>query len=351
MFWVQVWVTVRYGDRVDRQASLFVVIALLTLIGALSYEGLLGAALATCSWFWLRQRPLSLSAILRNMKTFYAGWAPFVGTAVYVAGYYAFRPEYVVKQPGAFNSRSLLSVYYHTTSALSVFGVWRSPVMRSLGFDSWGVGATALAIVLAVLLSALAIYGLRRIPVRESEPSIPFRVGLMMGFMLLGNSLIYAIGGGFSPESRKLYPICYLMALAAGFLLVQLSLDRLVRPAIVLLAVACCVPTAWLLTGVWRFEAARNHSLARTIAENDIHSPIEIQSDTDPYKAWPYLFNSYGFRMHDIWLVDYTLAFMFPAHGGDLKHAAGEDPTVLRYERNKGWSIDGVAGGPSEPSP
>jgi len=119
------------------------------------------------------------------------------------------------------------------------------------------------------------------------------------------------------------------------------------RPAIVLLVACCCVPTCWLLAGVWRFEAARSHSLARMIAENDVHSSIEVQSDTDPYKAWPYLFNSYGFRLHDPWLVNYALGSMFPAHGADLSDDTPGKPIVLRYERRSGWSIASESANPS----
>jgi len=339
VLWVQLWLMVRYADRLDKQAGLFLAIALLTLAGALAHEGLLGTALATCAWSWLRRKPTSLSAILSDMKTYYVGWAPFVGAAVYVAGYYAFRPDFVVKAPGIFNPRSLLSVYYHTTSALAVFGAWGSPLMRDLGFDSWTMGATALAVALAVVLAALTAYGLSRIPARDEEPPNLFRAGATISCLLLGTSLIYAIGGGFSPESRKLYPVCYVMALAAGFVLVRMSLHRVVRPAVVALVVACCVPTAWLLTGVWCFEATRHHELARVLAENDIHSPIELRSDTDPHEAWPYLTKSYGFRLYDPWLLDYTLGSLFPSHGADLREDAPGNPTVLRYERRRGWSV------------
>jgi len=83
------------------------------------------------------------------------------------------------------------------------------------------------------------------------------------------------------------------------------------------------------------------------VAKNDIHSPIEIQSDTDPYKAWPYLIKSYGFRLHDPWLVNYTLGSLFPSHGADLRDDAPGKPTVLRYEKNFGWSVVSEQAGPA----
>jgi hypothetical protein len=346
-FWTQLWVSTHHGDHSDKQASLFVLIALLTLIGALSNECLLGASLASCAWFWIRERPSSLDVVLGNMKTYYAGWAPFAGAAVYVAAYYAFQPGYVAKQPGLFNPRSLLSAYYHPTAAFAVFGSWTSPVMRDLGFDLWGAGAIALEIVLAALLLVLTWYGACRLPAPGAGPANLFRVGVTIGCLLFGTSLIYAIGGGFSPESRKLYPICFVMALAAAFVLTRFSVAWPARPAAVLLVAACCVPTCWLLAGVWHFEAARSHSLARMVAKNDIHSPIEIQSDTDPYKAWPYLIKSYGLRLHDPWLVNYTLGSLFPSHGADLRDDAPGKPTVLRYEKNFGWSVVSEQAGPA----
>ena len=83
------------------------------------------------------------------------------------------------------------------------------------------------------------------------------------------------------------------------------------------------------------------------VAKNDIHSPIEIQSDTDPYKAWPYLIKSYGLRLHDPWLVNYTLGSLFPSHGADLRDDAPGKPTVLRYEKNFGWSVVSEQAGPA----
>ena len=339
LFWAQVWVVVSYGTRVDRQNSVFVVVALLTLLGTLSNECLLGASLMTSVWFWLPERTFSLRGLWRNMVTYYAGWAPLAGAALYVAAYYGFRPEFAVKQPGIFNPRSLLSAYYHATSALRLFGVWTSPLLRDLGFESWSARATILAIALAALLVLLLRHGVRRFPVRDRGLANPLRVGATIGCLLFGTSLIYAIGGAFSPESRKLYPICYVMALAAGFFLVRFAGNWLARPTVFLLVVACCIPTVWLLTGVWRFEAGRGQALARTLAENDVHSPFEIRSDTEPYKEWPYLITSYGFRMHDLWVLNYTLAFTFPEHGADLRQDATGTPTVVRYERNRGWSV------------
>ena len=339
ILWVQVWVIVSHGDVVEKQFSTFVVLGLLTMLGALSNECLLGAALGTCAWVWLRGPSLSFRGLGRDMKTYYAGWGPIAGATAYVTAYYAFQPGFVLKEPGIFNPRSLLSAYYHTTTALAVFRAWASPLIRDLGFDSWSLGETAPAVALVVALAALVVYGLPRIPAKSGGTPDFFRVGATIVCLLLGASLIYAIGGGFSPESRKLYPICYVMALAAGFVLVHVSAHRIVRAAMVALVVTCSIPTVWLLTGLWQFEAARCRALAQTIAENEIRSAIEIDTTSDPYEEWPYLVRSYGFRLHDPWALNYTLGYVFPNYGGAIPEEAVEQPAILRYDRSDGWFV------------
>ncbi len=337
-FWVQLYVTIRYCDQRALQKPLFPIVAGLTLIGALSNECLLGASLATGSWLWLRNKPFALSNLLGNMRTYYAGWAPFLGAAVYVAGYYAFRADYVMKTPGAFNPRSLLSAYYHTLSAAAVFGAWTSPLLRDLGFEAWDRAMAIRLAALVLVLAALIAYGAKRIRFPETEPRDLARAASTTVCLLLGASFIYAVGGGFSPESRKLYPISYLIALAAGLLWVA-SPRRCSLRIPVALALMCFVPTCWLMAGIWRFEATRAAALAGVLVENGLYESIAIQSDTDPYEAWPYLAKSFGFRFDEGWVLDHPLNRARPDYPGGLKILPDAD-ALLTYRRGQGWTYE-----------
>jgi hypothetical protein len=338
IFWIQLYVTIRYGDRLELRKPLFLFSAGLTLVGALSNECMLAASLTTSSWLWLREKPYSFRSIISNMRTYYVGWAPYVGGGLYVLGYYAFLPGYVMKSPGVFNPRSLLSAYYHAVSATGVFGAWASPLLRDLGFESWNPGTSSTMAVLLLVLLLLSVYGAKYVRISDSEPRQSLRVVFTTGVLLFGASFIYAVGGGFSPESRKLYPICYLIALAIGLVLVFVRRRRLWL-VISIIVLVCCVPTCWLLTGVWQFEAARSSALARTLVKHRLYDSIQIRSDTDPYKAWPYLVKSYGFRMDEGWVLDHPLNGSNPAHRGGLK-ILPEARAVLSYRRGKGWSYE-----------
>jgi hypothetical protein len=267
--------------------------------------------------------------------------APPAGSLVWAVLYHAFKGPSPTKTITRIHLISILSVYFRQYSLLDVFGPWFSPVTRSLVFFSWSW------ITAAVVLCGAAVFlaGLYRLSndagARDSTTpaNLPLLVAIVA--LLAGGSLIYVLGGGFSWDSRKKYPLVPLMLLLvcwlwrAGFTKVRLTSSGYLAAATTMCVVAAM--TTWMVVGIWKYESRRYNDLGEFIAAQKIQGNIDVQWDPDLYRAWPNLERSLGWRFDNTLWLNYAAEYR---GGGEIDVAPSGTETVILYDpRTDRWIL------------
>ena len=329
---------------------LFGLSALLALLSVLGHECLF-FAVAFSGLFALIEpvEPLS-SSRKKDLRSH--GWlvlAPGIGCAVWVVLFYTFPGPSVPKHIEAIHPMSLVSVYARQYSLLDVFVPWFSPVTRHLLFASWNLPLAAGM----GLCAALFFLGLCRVSGWEEE-NVDFRRGqwrslIAIVALLLGGSLIYVMGGGFSLDSRKKYSLIVLMLLLAGWICRAVVRRRLSAgaffTAVSLLSVGAAM-TAWLLVDIWKYESRRYNDLADFIVEHHLSGPVHIIENPDLAMAWPQECRSLAYRFDSAETLKPALTFRGGAPIVDDNNDDDGAP-VIEYDPQTGkWAL-----GPLPPSP
>ncbi len=220
-----------------------------TLLGNLMHEQLLIAYLAMPVALTIWRPPSSWSSGFA-LRAAWWRFMPWVGSALYLAGYFATVHATTTKQP-ALNLRAALSPLWHQSSNLMAFDVWTHPPwVRSFGRELLSPGGMVITLMLIAGAGAMAVL---RHPVKprsaEGAGTRPRRAAAGWAVLIMGAAAIYALAGGYSLDSRKRYVFVALALMGAAHLL-SLSGLRASRSIRIAAASLCIVAgsTAGALT-------------------------------------------------------------------------------------------------------
>ena len=108
--------------------------------------------------------------------------------------------------------------------------------------------------------------------------------------LLIGASLVYAVGGGYSLDTRKKYPLIPLLLLLFGWIWRNFaeSKFKISWKSLPLLSILCAVgiSTTWLNIGVWRYAIIRHNTLVDFLVAHHIEGGIRVEWDPDLDNAW-----------------------------------------------------------------
>ncbi len=311
---------------------LFVTSSALAFFTALSNECLFFASILS-GLFALIEAPTGTGRVRKLLggKGFLT-LAPLTGCVVWLALYYTFLGKDIPKHITQLHPQSILSVYYRQYSLLDVFIPWLSSVTRHFMFAGWST-ITVAAVAMCVILF---LSGLGRLSVR-AESTFGFREAssyklLAILALLLGGSLIHAVAGGFSLDSRKKYPLIPLLLLLGCWMWRSVFKKRQVpAPAFLAFGAVMCIAaamTTWLVVGIWKYETARYNALAEFIAKNDVHGDIRVIWNPDLKRAWPQMCRTLGYGFDEAWVLNLAVEYQ---GGNPISVAASDKATVIEY--------------------
>jgi hypothetical protein len=320
---------------------LFVISSALALLTALGHEAFFFQTIFS-GLFALIEPRISTVRVRRPLteKGFLA-LAPLLGCAIWVALYYAFLGRDIPKQITNMHLLSILSVYYRQYSLLDVFVPWLSSVTRHFVFFGW----STITIAAVTISFVLFLSGLVRLSM-YAENATGFRQAtsyklLAIIVLLLGASSIYALGGGFSLDSRKKYPLIPLLLLLGCWIFRNMLRKRQVAaPAFLASSVAMgtvAAMTTWLVVGIWKYETTRFNALAEFIAKQKLHGDVGVRWNPDLYRAWPEMERSLNFRFDDAWVLNGAVEYQ---GGKAIGVTASDNATVIEYDpQNAKWQF------------
>jgi hypothetical protein len=344
LFWANLIVLLSYSRREREQQKLaFALSFLLTALCSLGSDYLIFSSMVSGIIVWLPEGKLSWSAIKRRMISHYSGWAPLLASLSYIVVWKLVSENAVrdYKAP-SLNLRSILSTYYYQYTNAWIFQPWFNPVTRRLIFFSWGWPQIVAAAFLLLALFTLLIIVFSKTALNEAnvwrskENILPYII-----LLLLGASLVYAMSGGFSLDSRKKYSLIPLILLLLGWAWRKLTLvparASIRNVALLSLLIAAGVSTTWLGIGAWRYEVLRHAALVDYLKAHAISGEIQLESQPDLYAAWPKLQLLIGFRMDDTWVLNNALGYQ-GAEPVQVSHSSESarlrfDPDRFRWEQ------------------
>jgi len=223
--------------------------------------------------------------------------APVAGCFIWWSLYKVF-PGRMPTEHIKLNPRTLLSGVYYQYTNLWIFEPWKSQSTRSLLFFDWSWWQFGIGIV---LVCAVAFAIRKAITPSRHEPRPGNTDNRMLVFLLLlvvATVAIYAIGGGFSLDSRKKYPIVPVALMFAGYCIDRFSkkghphphLRTIILPTLVLVGIA----TTWLQIGLWRYEAVRLDRLVNFLSTQPDPALVQVQWDSRIQAAWPHADQYWG---------------------------------------------------------
>lgn len=345
LFWANLIVLLNYARKEREQQKLaFALSFLLTALCSLGSDYLIFSSMVSGVIVWMPEGKLSWSAIKRRMLSHYSGWAPLLASLSYIV-VWKLVSENAVKDYKApsLNLRSILSTYYYQYTNAWIFQPWFNPATRRLIFFSWGWPQIVAAVLLLLALTALLIIVFSKSTLNEAtiwrsrENILPCII-----LLLLGGSLVYAMSGGFSLDSRKKYSLIPLILLLLGWCWRKLTVvparASFRSAALLSLLIIAGVSTTWLGIGTWRYEVARHAALVDYLKAQRISGEIQLESHPDLYAAWPKLQLLIGFRMDDTWVLNNALGYQ----GAELVQVSRSTAaTRLRFDPDRfRWEQD-----------
>ncbi|MGA3170673.1 MAG: hypothetical protein ABSE62_06635 [Chthoniobacteraceae bacterium] len=213
--------------------------------------------------------------------------APALGCCLWAALYKLY-PGQIPAEHIKLHLRTLLSGIFYQYTNLEVFEPWRSGGTRALLFFDWSSWQFAAG---AILFCALLLLWPRRSALASGtdspRPSWDNRMLLFLLALVVASVAIYAIGGGFSLDSRKKYPIVPIVLLFLGYG-AERFFPRLRIPDTAILAVVLCgIATTWLQIGLWRYETRRLDLLVDFLRAQPAPASVHINWDSRIQAAWP----------------------------------------------------------------
>lgn len=319
---------------------LFCLSSLLALLTALSNECLFFVTIFSGCFVWINapKGSLCIARLVRGRGLL--TWAPLVGCIVWLALYYGFPGSDIQKQITVMHPASVLSVWFRQYSLLDIFVPWVNPVCRHFLFAGWN-WATGTAVVAC---GVLFLVGLGCLP-KATEPNsginatAPYTLAAILA-LLFGASLIFAVGGGFSLDSRKKYPLVLLLLLFGCWTYRVLFKGRRVSTSSFLacatIGFGIAAMTTWLIVGIWKHETICYNSLADFITDHKIHGNIEVRWHPDLWQAWPQMSRTLGHRFDDTWVINLAVA----SRGGNRITNSSNNSTVVEYDvKTSSWVV------------
>jgi hypothetical protein len=320
---------------------LFGISALLALLTALSNECLFFASACSGTIAFVSSSTGNFRSDKFIKRSSLLALAPAVGCALWIGLFFGFKGSEPVKQVAALHPLSILSVWCRQYSLLDVFVPWFSPVTRALVFVGWN-RLTAVSIVSCAGLSLVCLWrlcGRRGGLVELPRKAAPFTLAAILA-LLFGGSLIYVVGGGFSLDSRKKYPLFLLLLLLACWLYRALAgRRRVLRNALLVWATFACISgvlTSWLVVGIWKQQTREYNALADFLVSRQVRGGISVKWNPDLRNAWPQLPRVLGYYFDDSLVLNGAVRY----RGGGPVTVLASGPSVVEYRgAGSGWTL------------
>jgi hypothetical protein len=325
---------------------LFGVIVLLSVLTNLGSEiFFFTTAFSGCLiWVLSRETQWSLKKLFHGKHSL--AFAPVTGCIIWYTIYSLFKGQDVPKHITTLHWASILSPYFKERSMFDTFSAWFSPVCREFLFYDWDWRTFACA----SLCCFCFLIGLNRLS-QSSDTTSEVRQNasrLLFGLiaLLLGSSLIYVLNGGFSPDSRKKYPLIPILALAGCFiyrsLFNRLKLHGRAFFSVSTVVFASGALTVWLVLGIWKYQTNCYNTLADFIANHNLKGPLEIKWSPDLVAAWPKMGETLGYRFGDDVNINYAVEY----RGGCPVVIKSEKIEIVRFNTsNFGYSAQVITNG------
>ena len=211
--------------------------------------------------------------------------APAMGCGVWMVLYRTF-PGRMPAEHVVLNLRTLLSGIYYQYTALEIFEPWMRSGTRELlffGWSGWQFAGGAM-LVWAVGLSARWALAL---PGAEGTAKKNNGMLIFLAVLVVAMVAIYAVGGGFSLDSRKKYPIVPVMLMCLGYGIERFAPRVRIHGGAILAVVLCGIATTWLQIGLWRYEAVRLDLLTDFLRTQKDPGSVRVEWDGRVQAAWP----------------------------------------------------------------
>ena len=242
----------------------------------------------------------------------------FFSQVVWAILYYSTKSQYYQKNI-KFNPETLLGGLFHQWKSLHYFEI---PFVK----DFWSLPFAPVAPLLAGLaVSAVLIgIGIRSQRISEGKEVLKPERGntlwllpCLFFLMYEAGIMIYALGGGFSMDSRRqmiLWPSLLLLAGSMGCILrSKLRCQFPGATKVVSMAVAVVIITnavsSSLLALFWRKHAADYHKLVKRMAEEQAADPFQVEWSPDYYAGWGFLEMAIGHRFDTHYSVVHGIAY------------------------------------------
>ncbi len=275
--------------------GVFFVCVLVSLIGNIICEQLAFAYAALpillLGFNWDGSRAAFFNAIRRIAPSFGA----VLGAIIYVLLFQLTSTSDSIKKPH-FNFGSVLSTYYYQHVNIYAYEVWLYGPLRKLLYPQLGAAILLVSASFAVAGLAAAgclfLWGTPPAPAKQMSPT-PNKWICSTGLLALlsGVSFVYAVGGGYSLDSRKRYSVVIMLVFCFGSMLPLFRtlqrgwIQACLIGGLLLLAVFD-VPTTWLLTAARNWQIERNTILVTQVERGEIPDHTFVEAYSQPGVDW-----------------------------------------------------------------
>ncbi len=295
VFLANLIILINFSSQERKQNFAFFISYCLTWLSLMSNECLIFVLAISGCIVWTNKKLFGFAEVRRTFIKFYSGWAPLLGVFSYTVFYYLIFHFVTTAHPVKtlrWNSESIFSVYFYQWSNVHIFQPWLNPIARKFIFYGWN--PTMLVVAGCVLVFFTVCLFLLMKNVSSNEGALLGKPNKTVLFyiiaLLIGASLVYAIGGGYSLDTRKKYPLIPLLLLLFGWVWRNFSESKLkiCRNNLFLLSILCAIgiSTTWLNIGVWRYAIIRHNTLIDFLVANSIAGNIRVEWDPDLDNAW-----------------------------------------------------------------
>jgi hypothetical protein len=213
--------------------------------------------------------------------------APMVGCGIWAVFYKVF-PGHMPPEHIKLHLRTLLSGVFYQYTNLEIFEPWRSGDTRNLLFFGWSWWQCAVGVF---MLCALAL-GIRKTlsisPIKTDRTAINDRMLTFLFTLVVASTAIYALGGGFSLDSRKKYPVVPILLMFVGYGIERFAPRLRINRIAIVSVVLCGIATTWLQIGLWRYETMRLDLLVDFLRSQPRPAAVQVQWDSRIQAAWPH---------------------------------------------------------------
>jgi hypothetical protein len=211
--------------------------------------------------------------------------APVAGCGIWWVLYKVFPGRMPAEHVGL-NPRTLLAGIYYQYTNVEVFEPWISRGTRELlffGWSPWQFAAGVISLCAVALCACRVVEHCGRKPAHAPNN----RMLAYLLALLVAAIAIYAIGGGFSLDSRKKYPIIPVLLMCLGYGIERFVPRFRIRGAAIIAVAVCGIATTWLQIGLWRYEATRLNLLVDFLRRQRDPGSVRVEWDSRVQAGWP----------------------------------------------------------------